>query len=91
MSDFLAKITYHGGVSHSLRSDGRKWLFMRNKAKDCDSKVTALKLKGLPGFSVSVIAGSLDEDAPAAQPARLKLRPKSVAGGTKKKVKKKKK
>jgi len=78
MSDFLAQITYTAGTSLQFRHDGKKWRFRQGKPERCDSRKTALRCRSTPGFSVRVLAGSLDDPEPP-PPEMKKLVPKKMA------------
>lgn len=92
---FASKVTYSAGNSYSFRMNGKKWAFKKGKPEDCNDREVAKKCRGMRGFSVRVLAGSL-EDEPAVQPAAApapvkKLVPKRVAPTKRKSSKPRKK
>ncbi len=76
-STFQARVTYDAGKSFARRFGGRKYNFKQFKPQMVTDRDFAKLLYATPGFSVAVIAGSLDDDAPAAAaPVKKKLLPK---------------
>lgn len=85
---FAAKISYGAGTSYTFRQNGKKWVFPKNKPRDCDDREVARKCRAIPGFSVRVLVGSLEDPEPQeAAPEPKKLVPKKIAA-TKRKVSK---